>query len=139
MSIKTVLVDDHKTFLEQTSQQLDKEHNIEVVGTAGNGKEAVNLALKLHPDVVVMDISMPEMNGIDATKEIRKKVPHTKVLCFTVHSEKFFLRAMLRAGAIGYILKDCPFEELVGAISSVYERKMYVSHQLARYVSDVNQ
>lgn len=138
MSIRTLLADDHKIFLEQTSLLLNKEPNIEVVGTAVNGKEAMKLALELQPDIVVMDISMPEMNGIDATKEIKKRMPHTKVLCLTVHSEQHFVRAMFRAGAIGYVLKDCPFEELARAISAVYSSKTYVSRQITHYFDEVD-
>jgi DNA-binding NarL/FixJ family response regulator len=138
MSIKTLLVDDHKTFLEQTIRLLDKECNIEVVGSAVNGKEAMELALELKPDIVVMDISMPEMNGIDVTKELRKRMPAIKVLCLTVHAERHFVTAMLKAGAIGYVLKDCPSEELTRAISIVHSGKKYVCRQVAHYVKNAN-
>lgn len=138
MSIKTLLVDDHKTFLEQTIRLLDKEHNIDVVGSAVNGKEAMERALELKPDIVVMDISMPEMNGIDVTKELRKRMPAIKVLCLTVHAERHFVTAMLKAGAIGYVLKDCPFEELTRAISIVHSGKKYVCRQVAHYVKNAN-
>lgn len=138
MSIKTLLVDDHRTFLEQTIRLLDKEHNIDVVGSAVNGKEAMERVLELKPDIVVMDISMPEMNGIDVTKELRKRMPAIKVLCLTVHAERHFVTAMLKAGAIGYVLKDCPFEELTRAISIVHSGKKYVCRQVAHYVKNAN-
>ena len=138
MSIKTLLVDDHKIFLEQTIRLLDKECNIEVVGSAVNGKEAMERVLELKPDIVVMDISMPEMNGIDVTKELRKRMPAIKVLCLTVHAERHFVTAMLKAGAIGYVLKDCPFEELTRAISIVHSGKKYVCRQVAHYVKNAN-
>ena len=136
MSIRIILVDDDRTFLDHTSHLLDKEHDMEVIGRAGNGKDAVKIARKLQPDIIVMDISMPEMNGIDATKEIQKKIPHTKVLCLTVHAERHFVLAMFRAGAIGYVLKDCPFEEFTRAISTVHSGKKYASPQIAHYINE---
>ncbi len=138
MSIRVLLVDDHKIFVKQMQHLFDKEPNIKVIGTAANGKDAIKLTRKLLPDIVVMDISMPKLNGIDATKEIKKGMPHMKVLCLTVHSEKHFVSAMLRAGAAGYVLKDCPFEELTRAISAVYAGKTYISKQIAKYFEDVD-
>lgn len=135
MRIRTLLVDDHKTFLEQTSRLLDKAKNIEVVGTAVNGKEAMELAVQLKPDVVVMDISMPEMSGIDVTKAIRKRTPGMRVLCLTVHAERRFVTAMFEAGASGYVLKDCPFEELTRAISEVHAGKEYVCKEITQHNS----
>ena len=136
MSISILLADDHKVFRERIRRLLDKEPVIKVLGTAANGKDAVKLAYKLQPDVVVMDISMPGMNGIDATKEIKKRIPRTKVLCLTVHSERYFVSAMFRAGALGYVLKDCPFEELTRAIAVVQSGKMYASNQIRSYIDD---
>ena len=104
-----------------------------------HGKDAVRLTQELEPDIVVMDISMPKLNGIDATKEIGKRRPDTKVLCLTVHTERRFLSAMFRAGASGYILKDCSFDELTSAISLVHSGKKYVCHQMAHYVDQVDQ
>jgi DNA-binding NarL/FixJ family response regulator len=85
-----------------------------------------------------MDISMPELNGIDATREIMKTMPRTRVLCLTVHTEHHFVSAMFRAGAIAYILKDCPFEELARAISLVHAGKQYVCQQMAHYIDQVD-
>ena len=136
MSISILLADDHKVFRERMRRLLDREPRMKVLDTAANGKDAVRLAQELHPDVVIMDISMPEMNGVDATKEIKKIMPHTKVLCLTVHSERYFVSAMFRAGAIGYVLKDCPFEELARAIAVVHSGKAYASRQVAHYIND---
>lgn len=136
-AVSVLLVDDNNGFLKRMHSLLGNRRNITVVGTASNGKDAVKLALKLQPDTVVMDISMPELNGIEATKAIKKKMPHTKVLCLTVHSERHFVLAMFRAGAIGYVLKDSPFEELARAISVVHSGKKYVSPQIAHHIDDV--
>ncbi|MBA7652928.1 Transcriptional regulatory protein LnrK [subsurface metagenome] len=135
-TVSVLLVDDNNVFLKQTHSLLGNRPNITVVGTASNGKDAVELAVRLQPDIVVMDISMPGLNGIDATQEINKRMPHTKVLCLTVHSERHFVLAMFRAGAIGYVLKDCPFEELARAISIVHSGKIYASPQIAHYIND---
>lgn len=137
MTIRILLADDHKIYVKRLQRQLDKEPNMRVVGAAANGKDAVMLAQELLPDIVLMDISMPVMNGVEATKEIKKRVPHTKVLCLTVHSEKHFVSAMFKAGATGCILKDCPFEEFARAISIVHSGKRYISPQIAHLVNDV--
>ena len=136
MSIRILIADDHAAFVERTRNFLDHEPGMGVVAAAANGQEAVQLAQELEPDVVLMDISMPKMNGIEATKRIEKKNPHTKVLCLTVHSEKHFVSAMFRAGAVGYVLKDAPFEELTRAISLAREGKRYISPQVAQYVEE---
>lgn len=136
MSIRILLADDHKIFVERMQRLLNKEPNMEVVATAANGKDAVKLTRELEPDIVLMDISMPELNGIDATKQIKKRMSHTKVLCLTVHSEKHYVSAMFRAGTMGYVLKDCPFEELSRAISVVHSGKTYVSSQIAHLINN---
>lgn len=136
MSIKILLADDHKIFREGMRSLLEKEPNMDVVGGADNGKDTVKLAQELLPDVVVMDITMPDLNGIDATYQIRKKAPHTRVLCLSMHSERNFVLSMFKAGAAGYLLKDCAFEELTRAIYTVHSNKIYISPQIAHYIID---
>jgi two-component system response regulator NreC len=138
MGIRVLLADDHIIFVERMQRLFAEESNINVVGAAANGKDAVKLALELQPDIVLMDISMPEMNGIDATKEIKTRVPNTKVLCLTVHSERHFVLSMFRAGAIGYVLKDCPFKELIRAVSVVHSGKKYISPQIDDQTKNVD-
>ena len=138
-SIRVLLADDHRAFLERMQRLLDHQPNLRVVGAATHGKDAVRLTQELEPDIVVMDISMPTLNGIDATKEIGKRRPDTKVLCLTVHTERHFLSAMFQAGARGYILKDCPFDELTYAISLVHSGKNYICNQMAHYVDQADQ
>lgn len=136
MSIRILLADDHKIFREGMRGLLEKEADMVVIGEASNGKDTVRLAQELHPDVVVMDITMPDLNGIDATSQVKKKAPHTKVLCLSMHSERNFVLAMFKAGAAGYLLKNCAFDELTRAIYAVFSNKMYVSPQITHHVID---
>lgn len=130
MGIKTVIVDDHKIVREGLRFILEKETDIEVVAEADNGREAVRNAAKLSPDVVLMDLSMPEMNGIVATRRIVEELPSCRVLALSMHTDKRFVLEMLRAGAKGYLLKDCASEELVGAIRTVAAGEMYLSPKI---------
>jgi DNA-binding NarL/FixJ family response regulator len=136
MSIRILLADDHKIFREGMRGLLEKEADMLVIGEASNGKDTVRLAQELHPDVVVMDITMPDLNGIDATSQVKKEAPHTKVLCLSMHSERNFVLAMFKAGAAGYLLKNCAFDELTRAIYAVFSNKMYVSPQITHHVID---
>jgi len=136
MSIRILLADDHVIFREGMRGLLEKEATMAVIGEASNGKDTVRLAQELHPDVVVMDITMPDLNGIDATRQVKKKAPQTKVLCLSMHSERNFVLAMFKAGAAGYLLKNCAFDELTRAIYAVFSNKMYVSPQITHHVID---
>ena len=136
MSIRILLADDHKIFREGMRSLLEKEPNMVVIGEAGNGKETVKLAQELLPDVVIMDITMPDLNGIDATQQLKTKTPHTHVLCLSQHSERNFVLAMFEVGAAGYLLKDSAFDELTRAIYAVYSNKIYISPQIAHYIID---
>lgn len=138
MPIKILLADDHEFFVKRMQHLLDKQPNIKVVGVALDGEKAVKLAQELLPDLVLMDISMPEMNGIAATRKITKSMPQTKVLCLTVHAEQRFVSAMFRAGALGYMLKDCSIKELTQAIQDVYSGRRYVGRQVASYFKDID-
>ena len=107
---------------------------MEVIGEADNGRRAVELVDELAPDVVVMDIGMPELNGIEATRRIVHDHPHTRVIALSMHSDRRFLGEILKAGASGYLLKDGAFEELAGAIRTVIGNKMYLSPRIADVV-----
>ena len=136
MNIKVILADDHQILREALRALLAKEPDITVVGEAGNGRQSVQLARTLHPDVVVMDVAMPDMNGIDATRKITSVAPGTRVIALSMHSDKRFVKEMLRAGASGYLLKDCAMEELVLAIHAVMAKKVYFSPAIAGIVAD---
>ncbi|MCD6302422.1 MAG: response regulator transcription factor [Anaerolineae bacterium] len=127
MITKIILADDHKIMREGLRTLLEKEPGIEVIGEAKTGREAVRLARELLPDVVIIDIGMPDLNGIEATRQILAKFPSIKVIALSMHSDKRFVTGMLSAGASGYLLKDCAFEELAYAIRTVAANQIYLS------------
>lgn len=118
--IKVLLAEDHVVVREGTRQLLEREDDLEVVGEAGDGEEAIRLAQELKPDVVVMDIAMPKINGIEATKEIKAALPSTAVLILTAYDYDEFIFSMLDAGAAGYLLKSVSGDELVQAIRGLH-------------------
>lgn len=117
--ITVLLADDHAIVREGTRELLEREPDMQVVAEAANGEEAVHLALKTKPDVIAMDISMPRMNGIEATRKIKQALPKTSILVFTAYDEDPYVFALLEAGAAGYLLKNVRSSELVSAIRSV--------------------
>jgi two-component system response regulator NreC len=127
MSIKIILADDHKILREGLKSMIMKEPGMEVVAEAENGGKAVRLADKFSPDVIIMDISMPDLNGIEATNQILAKNPDIKVIALSIYSDKRFVSNMLKAGAKGYLLKGCAFEELLKAIQTVQTCRIYLS------------
>ena len=125
--IRLLIADDHKMFTEGLRALLAKEPDIEVVGEAENGRRAVELAAELLPDVITMDIAMPELNGLKATRQILEQHPKVKVIALSIHSDRRYVEGMLDAGASGYLLKECAYEELVRAIHTVMQGKTYLS------------
>ncbi len=109
---------------------LEKNLDIFVAGEAGNGIEAVDLAKKIHPDIIIMDINMPDLNGIEATSRIISEMPGSRVLALSMYADRGFLIKMLKAGAKGYLLKDCASDELVNAIKVILKNRIYISHSL---------
>ena len=126
MSIKIVLADDHKIVLDGLKKMIETERDLEVVGEAYDGRTTVQLAREKIPDVVIMDVSMPGLNGVEATEQIVRETPGIKVIALSMHEEKRFVKGMLKAGASGYLLKECPFEEVVTAIRTVYSGRTYI-------------
>lgn len=127
MSIRVMIVDDHPVFLAGVVSLLESSPEIEVVGEAYNGEQAITLAREIKPDLVVMDINMPGMEGIEAVKQILKDSHDTKVLALSMHSHKRFVDGMLRTGASGYLLKDSAPDELLTAIMEISEGRVYLS------------
>lgn len=124
---RVLLADDHKILRQGLRTLLEQEKDIQVVGEADNGRLSVELTGELAPDVVIMDVAMPDLNGIDATRRITEADPRTRVLALSMHSDGRYVRGMLQAGARGYILKDCAAEELTHAIRTVMAGQVYVS------------
>jgi two-component system response regulator NreC len=134
MSIKIILADDHKILREGLKALIVKAPGMDVVAEAKDGKTAVRLVDKFSPDVTIMDISMPDLNGIEATNQILAKNPDAKVIALSIHSDKRFVSNMLKAGAKGYLLKGCAFEELVKAIQTVLAGQIYLSPAIDQVV-----
>ena len=124
---RVLLADDHKILRQGLRTLLEQESDIQIVGEAENGRSSVKLASELAPDVVIMDVAMPDLNGIDATRRITEAEPNARVLALSMHSDGRYVRGMLQAGARGYILKDCAAEELTRAIRTVMANQVYVS------------
>ena len=108
-TIRVLLADDHKIIRDGLKTLIEKEANMEVIAEAENGRKTIRLAQKLHPNVVIMDVTMPDMNGIDATRKIMEETPGVKVIGLSMHSDRRYVLGMLEAGACGYLLKDCAF------------------------------
>lgn len=130
MSVRIILADDHKIMREGLRALLAKQKEIEVIAEADSGRGVIELCSQLHPDVVVIDISMPDLNGIDAARQITRDAPDIKVIALSMHSDKKYVKEMLSAGASGYLLKDAAFEELGMAIATVLKNKTYLSPQI---------
>ena len=131
MRVKLLLADDHQIMRQGLLALVAAEPGMDVVGEAGDGRQAVKLALKLRPHVVLMDINMPELNGIDATRQILAQAPEIKILALSMHTNRKLVLGMLQAGASGYLLKDCAFEELITAIRALMASQVFLSSKIA--------
>lgn len=134
MSIKILLADDHGIVREGLRFLLAKDPQIEVVGEAEDGQKALERVRELLPDIVVMDISMPNLNGVDATRQIINEFPKVKVVALSMHSDRTFVVSMFKAGASGYVLKECLSDELVEAVQTVYGGEWYISRKITGLV-----
>jgi DNA-binding NarL/FixJ family response regulator len=134
--IRILLADDHAVVRQGFKMILDAEADMEIVGEAANGREALELAEQLRPDVVVMDVAMPELNGIEATRRLASSVPHARVVALSMHKDSVYVREILRAGARGYLLKDSGAADLVAAIHAVASGESYLSPAVSNAVLD---
>lgn len=127
MSYRILIAEDHTLLREGLRSMIAAIPDFEVVGEARDGKEALLLAISLKPDLVMMDLSMPVMNGIEATRQVRRRLPQTRILVLTVQKSEEYVREALQAGANGYVLKDATYDELVSALRHVLDGKVYLS------------
>jgi two-component system response regulator NreC len=132
--IRVLIVDDHTILRQGIRSLLEDEPDIEVVGEAEDGHSAVKLASQLNPDVIVMDIAMPRLNGLEATRQIRRNNSSIKILILTMHENEEYIRQVLAAGAMGYILKDAASSELLAAIRSIQSGEAVLSPAITRLV-----
>lgn len=134
--VRILLADDHEMVRRGLRDQLNNQPGWEVCGEAADGREAVKLALSLKPDVVVMDLSMPELNGLEATRQIRRDLPKTEVLIFTMHETEPLIREVLSAGARGYVLKSDAGRQVVSAVEALAHHKPFFTSKVSSALLD---
>jgi DNA-binding NarL/FixJ family response regulator len=131
MSIRVLLVDDHQIMLQGLRALLEKQPDMEVVAEAGEGRTALRLARDLNPDIIILDVAMPDLNGIETARMVVSEMSDIKIIALSMHSDRRFVVEMLKAGASGYLLKDCALEDLVRAIRVVMANQTYLSPEVA--------
>ena len=131
MPINILIADDHRLFRQGLGALFSAYSNINVIGEAQDGNAAINQVRKLKPDIVLMDINMPVLNGIEATRQLKAEMPGIRVIALSMHSGREFVQKMFSAGSSGYLLKDCQFNELVEAVTIVNSGRSYISPSLA--------
>jgi two-component system, NarL family, response regulator NreC len=136
MTINVLIADDHQLFREGLVNLLSSAPEIKVIGQAEDGKDAIAKAIELKPDLLLIDIGMPRMNGIEATKVLKEKLPDLKIIAVSMHSDKQYVKGILEAGADGYLLKNCTYKQLTNAILSVQSGKKILSEDITKLVID---
>lgn len=131
-----MIADDHTIVRQGLARLLNDQNDLKVVGEATNGKKAVDQALKLKPDVVIMDIAMPQMNGIEAAKRIRKQLPKTKILILSMYSHEHYIHELMETGISGYILKDASGRDIIKAIHAAMKDETFLSPSISKIVMD---
>ena len=133
-TVRVLLIDDHRILRQGLRALLEREPDFEVIGEAENGRTGVEFAKEAHPDIILMDISMPGLNGIDAARQILDHSPHSRIIALTAHSDRNLVREILKAGAVGYVVKDSAVEELTNAVRTVLAGRVYLSPRVAGLV-----
>jgi two-component system, NarL family, response regulator NreC len=136
MPIRVLIADDHGVVAEGLKHLIEAQQDLQVIGIVADGREAVRTAREAQPDVVVMDLSMPELNGADATRAILERDPKCRVIVLSMYAEREYVRRALRAGAVGYVVKRSAAKELVDAIRAVHAGQRYLSPRIADVVID---
>ncbi len=132
--MRVLLAEDHTIVRQGIAALLGTESDIEVVGEASNGLEAIELAKKLGPDVILMDIGMPQLNGLETTREIKRRFPSMKILVLTMYDNEEWIFQILKAGASGYLIKDSAMNDLTSALRAVYQGDSYLSPSISKMV-----
>jgi len=135
MSVKIFLADDHMIIREGLRAVIEKNTDMKIVGEAGDGRTTVQMVQEKMPDIVIMDISMPEMNGIEATRRIIRNSPHIKIIALSMHSDRRFVTEIFKAGASGYVLKEAALSELVDAINAIKRGCSYISMEIQKVMN----
>ena len=136
-SIKIMIADDHTIVRQGLARLLSDQPGLEVVGQAINGREAVEMAEKLNPDIIIMDIAMPKMNGIEASKKIRKLLPKTKIIILSMYSHEHYIHELLEVGVSGYLLKDSSGRDIIKAIDDALQNKTSLSPAISKRVAEI--
>lgn len=136
MATTIMIVEDHKIMLEGLRSLVERQENLQVVGEATNGREAVERSAELQPDVIVMDVTMPDMNGIEATRLIKQQQPDIRIVALSAYDQRELVLGMIKAGASGYLIKDTMFEELLRAIETVMRGESYISPAVTEILVD---
>ncbi|MEM7612738.1 MAG: response regulator transcription factor [Pseudomonadota bacterium] len=135
MNKKIVIVDDHQLVRDGLASLIhDLDDDFEIIGQGSNGSEAIALAAALRPDIILMDVAMPDMNGIDATRRILDNNPEIKIIALSMHAERTFISGMLQAGAMAYIRKESAFEEISTAMDAISEERVFLGEGIAEIV-----
>jgi two-component system response regulator NreC len=134
MSVKILLADDHEIVREGLRSLLEKQEGMEVIGEAEDGRKTIELVRELVPDIVIMDLSMPNLNGIDATRQLVKEFPGIKIVVLSMYGDKYLVEEMFLAGATAYLLKDRAFKELVEAIDNALDKRIYLGAEITGVV-----
>lgn len=134
MTVRILIADDHQVVRDGLSALLDDPPRYTVIGTACDGREAAAMARKLNPDVVIIDIAMPELNGVDATKRMLAEMPDLRIIALSMHSDKRYISGMLQAGALAYVRKESAFEEITAAVDAVSQGNVYLGEGVAGVV-----
>jgi DNA-binding NarL/FixJ family response regulator len=134
--IRLLIVDDETLLLDLMTRTFRSIESIDLIGSAGSGQEAIRIALETKPDIILMDVDMYDINGIEATRRILSDLPNTSIIALSGHDDRDFVEQMFKAGAVGYILKNSKLEEVVAAIQTVSDHKNYISPSIARTLID---